>query len=274
MHGRFILTAAKPFLMRQAIRQRSLIWQFVKRDVQSRYRGSWLGLGWSFLTPLLMLAVYTFVFREVFQSRWGQGNGGGVDFALRMYAGLVVFNFFAECVARAPRLIVDQPNLVKKVVFPLELLAWVSTFSGLFHLAVNAFVLLLAALVAGYGQPTMLLLPLVWLPLLPLVLGCSWFLASLGVYIRDIGQVIGLAISLLMFMSPIFYPVSAMPERWRFWLHLNPLTLIIENTRLVLLDGGVPNMLLLSTYFLVALLIAVLGGWWFQATRKGFADVL
>lgn len=260
--------------MRQVIRQRSLIWQFVKRDVQSRYRGSWLGLGWSFLTPLLMLAVYTFVFREVFQSRWSQGNGGGIDFALRMYAGLVVFNFFAECLSRAPRLIVDQPNLVKKVVFPLELLAWVSILAALFHLAVNALVLILAALAFGYGQPTMLLLPLVWLPLLPLLLGGSWFLAALGVYVRDIGQVIGLAISLLMFMSPIFYPVSAMPERWRFWLHLNPLTLVIENTRLVMLDGGVPDLLLLLAYFLVALLVAVLGGWWFQATRKGFADVL
>lgn len=260
--------------MRQVLRQRSLVWQFVKRDVQSRYRGSWLGLGWSFLTPLAMLAVYTFVFREVFQSRWGQGDGGGVDFALRMYAGLVVFNFFAECVGRAPRLIVDQPNLVKKVVFPLELLAWVSSLAGVFHLAVNAAVLLLVALLAGYGHVSMLVLPLVWLPLLPLVLGISWFLAALGVYLRDIGQVIGLVISLLMFMSPIFYPVSAMPERWRFWLHLNPLTLIIEDTRLVLLDGALPALLPLFLHFALALLVAFLGAAWFRATRKGFADVL
>ncbi len=260
--------------MRQVLRQRSLVWQFVKRDVQSRYRGSWLGLGWSFLTPLAMLAVYTFVFREVFQSRWGQGNGGGVDFALRMYAGLVVFNFFAECIGRAPRLIVDQPNLVKKVVFPLELLAWVSSLAGVFHLLVNAAVLLIVALITGYGHLSMLMLPLVWLPLLPLVLGMSWFLAALGVYLRDIGQVIGLAISLLMFMSPIFYPVSAMPERWRFWLHLNPLTLIIEDTRLVLLDGVLPALGPLALHFAAALLVAFLGAAWFRATRKGFADVL
>ena len=148
-----------------------MVWQFVKREVQSRYRGSWLGLSWSFLTPILMLAVYTFVFRVVFQSRWGNGNGTGLDFALHMYAGLVVFNFVAECVTRAPQLIVSQPNLVKKVVFPLELLAWVSILAALFHLAVNAVILVLFALAAGYVHATLLLLPLVWLPLLPLVLG-------------------------------------------------------------------------------------------------------
>lgn len=261
-------------LARQVTLHRSLVWQLVKRDVLSRYRGSWMGLSWSFLTPLLMLAVYTFVFREVFQARWGEAGGDGLDFALRMYAGLVVFNFFAECVTRSPRLIVDQPNLVKKVVFPLHLLAWVSTGSGLFHLAVNTVVLLLAAVAAGYGHPTMLLLPLVWLPLLPLILGLTWFLAALGVYLRDIGQVTGLVVSLMMFMSPIFYPVSALPERWRFWLHLNPLTLIIENTRHVVLDGTLPQALPLLAYLAVALVVAMCGAAWFHATRKGFADVI
>ena len=255
-------------------RYRTLIRQFAQREVLARYRGSVFGLAWSFLTPLMMLAVYTFVFREVFQARWGQGGGDGIDFALRMYAGLVVFNFFAECVTRAPRLIVDQPNLVKKVVFPLQLLAWVSTFSALFHLAVNAAVLLLAALAAGYGHASMLLLPLVWLPLVPLLLGLGWFLAALGVYLRDIGQIIGLAVSLLMFMSPIFYPVSALPERWRFWLHLNPLTLIIEDTRQVVLDGTLPAAQPLLLYMMAALAVAFLGAAWFRATREGFADVL
>ena len=255
-------------------RYRTLIRQFAQREVLARYRGSVFGLAWSFLTPLMMLAVYTFVFREVFQARWGQGEGDGIDFALRMYAGLVVFNFFAECVTRAPRLIVDQPNLVKKVVFPLQLLAWVSTFSALFHLAVNAAVLLLAALAAGYGHASMLLLPLVWLPLVPLLLGLGWFLAALGVYLRDIGQIISLAVSLLMFMSPIFYPVSALPERWRFWLHLNPLTLIIEDTRQVVLDGTLPAAQPLLLYLMAALAVAFLGAAWFRATREGFADVL
>lgn len=260
--------------MFQAYAQRSLIWQFVKRDVLSRYRGSWLGLSWSFITPLMMLAVYTFVFHEVFRSRWGQSDAGGIDFALRMYAGLVVFNFFAECISRAPRLIVDQPNLVKKVVFPLELLAWVSICSALFHLAINVVVLLLGILFTGELHLTALLLPLVWLPLLPLVLGLTWFLAALGVYLRDIAQLIGLMVSFLMFMSPVFYPVSALPERWRFWLHLNPLTLIIENTRLVLLEGGIPAMLPLAIYFVIAMAVAALGALWFRATRRGFADVL
>lgn len=274
MHGRFIHTAATPFLMRQVIRQRSLIWQFVKRDVQSRYRGSWLGMSWSFLTPLLMLAVYTFVFREVFKARWGAGEGGGLEFALYMYAGLVVFNFFAEVVTRAPRLIVDQPNLVKKVVFPLDLLAWVSLFAATFHLLVNALVLLLAALLAGYGSWSMLWLPLVWLPLFPLLLGLSWFFASLGVYLRDIGQVLNLLVSLLMFLTPIFYATSSLPARWRPWLALNPLTPLIEDTRRVMIEGGSPDIFRLFLLLIIGLLTALLGRLWFRTTCRGFADVL
>jgi len=150
----------------------------------------------------------------------------------------------------------------------------VSILAALFHLAVNAVILVLFALAAGYVHATLLLLPLVWLPLLPLVLGLSWFLSALGVYLRDIGQITGLVMSLLMFMSPIFYPVSAMPERWRFWLHFNPLTLIIEDTRRVLLEGVLPAALPLLVYLMAALALAFVGAAWFRATRKGFADVL
>lgn len=263
-------------MVHRLLQHRSLVWQFVKRDVQARYRGSSLGMTWSFITPLLMLAVYTFVFREVFKARWSgtSGEGGGLEFALYMYAGLVVFNFFSEMVTRAPRLIVDQPNLVKKVVFPLDLLAWVALLAASFHLLVNTGVLLLAAIWAGYGSWNMLWLPLVWLPLLPLLLGLSWFLSGLGVYLRDIGQVLNLLVSLLMFMTPIFYPASALPERWRPWLELNPLVPLIEDTRRVLIEGLWPDFHRLTLLLAASLLVAVLGRLWFRVTRRGFADVL
>lgn len=254
---------------------RSLLWQFVKRDVLARYRGSTLGLAWVALTPLLMLAVYTFVFREVFKVRWqGDSQLGGLEFALQLYAGLIVFNFMAECINRAPRLVVDQATLVKKVIFPLEILAWIPPLSGFFQLLIGAVVLLLAAALAGSLQPTALLLPLVWVPLLPLALAAGWFLAALGVFVRDIGQVVGLAVSLLMFLSPVFYPMEVFPERWRGLLYLNPLTVIIEETRNAALLGRIPDLFSLGVLFVVALVLAVFAGLWFRTLRKGFADVL
>lgn len=255
--------------------QRSLIWQFARRDVQARYRGSLLGLAWSFLNPLLMLAVYTFVFREVFKARWGTGDGGGMEFALQVYAGLIVFTFFSECLSRAPRLVLDQPQLVKKVVFPLEILPWTTLLSALFHTVVNLSVLVVAAAaVRGELSPSVLALPLVFLPLLPLLMGLSWFLASLGVFVRDVSQVIGMALNLLMFLSPVFYPMSSLPERWQPWLALNPLTPVIEQTRRVVMAGLWPDWTVLATLAAGSLLLAWLGGMWFAATRKGFADVL
>lgn len=253
---------------------RSVLVQFVKRDILQRYKGSVLGVGWAVLTPLAMLAVYTFVFREVFQVRWGQGQGDGFDFSLRMYVGLIIFNYFAETVNRAPRLVVDQPNLVKKVVFPLELLAWVAVLSGLVQLAINALVLIVVALVAGALHWSVVLLPLVWLPLLPFLLGIGWSLAALGVYVRDVGQIIGLVVSLMMFLSPVFFPASALPEKWRGLLYLNPMTLIIEESRRVTLEGGLPDLGALAIYFAVAALFAVLSLKWFRFARRGFADVL
>ncbi len=257
------------------LHQRSLIWQFSKRDVQARYRGSLLGLGWSFLTPLLMLAIYTFVFRTVFKARWSGENAGHFDFALRVYAGLIVFTLFTEALTRAPRLVLEQPNLVKKVVFPLEILPWVPALAGSFHLALNLMILLAAtAFDRGGLPPSVLALPLVLLPLLPLLLAMGWFFSALGVFVRDIGQIMPTLTSLLMFLSPVFFPSTSLPLRWRPWLNLNPLTLIIEQTRRVILDGLWPQWTSLAIYLAVASLAAWLGGLWFQATRKGFADVL
>lgn len=257
------------------LRQRNLIWQFARRDVLARYRGSLLGLGWSFLTPLLMLAVYTFVFRVVFKARWTDGAGGDFEFALQVYAGLIVFSLFAEVVNRAPRLVLEQPNLVKKVVFPLEILPWVAVLAGLFHVALNLVALLAAAAIARGGLPiSTLALPLVLAPFVPLLLGLAWFLASFGVFVRDVGQIASLAVSLLMFLSPVFYPVSSLPERWQPWLQVNPLTPAIEQLRRVALDGLWPDWMQLALNLAIGGAIAWAGARWFAATRRGFADVL
>ena len=259
--------------------QRGLVWQLARRDVQARYRGSMLGLTWALVTPLLMLGVYTFVFRQVLKARWpgvdGSADAGAMDFALRIYAGLIIFNVFAELVARAPTLITGQPNMVKKVVFPLQVLPWVAVLAAFFQVALNVLVLLAAVWLLGPGlSPTMLALPLVVLALFPFLLGLGWWLGSLGVFLRDIGQATGMVVSLLMFLSPIFYPASSLPEHFQALLWLNPLALPIEQVRAVVLDGRWPDWGPLTLYTLASVIFAVLGARWFAATRHGFADVL
>jgi lipopolysaccharide transport system permease protein len=257
------------------LRQGNLIWQFTRRDVLARYRGSLLGLGWSFVTPLLMLAVYTFVFRGIFKMRWGDAQTSDFEFALQMYAGLIVYSLFAEVVSRAPRLVLDQPNLVKKVVFPLEILPWVAVLAGLFHLALNVLALLVGTMLARGGIPlTVVALPLVLAPFVPLLLGLAWFLAALGVYLRDVGQIIALAVALLLFLSPVFYPLSAVPREWQAWLWANPLTPVMEQLRRVALDGVWPDWPQLALQLAVATAFAWAGARWFAAVRKGFADVV
>lgn len=241
-----------------------------------RYRGSMLGLAWSFLTPVLMLGVYSFVFVGVFRANWpGSPKGGGVEFALQVFAGLLVFNLFAEVVGKATHLVVEQPNLVKKVIFPVELLPWVTVLSGLFHLVISVVTMLVVLVFVRGGIPvTALALVVVLLPFVPLLLGLGWFLSALGVYVRDAGPIITMLVSLLMFMSPVFYSLKSLAPEWQDWMHWNPLTLIIEQTRVVLLLGQWPDWAALGTYSLVACAVAVLGGVFFQVTRRGFADVL
>lgn len=256
-------------------RYRSLLLQLIRREVAGRYRGSFLGMLWTFVNPVLMLAVYTFVFSVVFQARWGGGSGDQFEFALILFAGLIVFNLFSECVSRSPGLILANANYVKKVIFPLEILPWVSLGSALFHASVNLAVLLAFLVVVGHEVPwTVLLLPLVLLPMLLLIMGLSWLLASIGVFVRDIGQFIGMLMTVLMFLSPIFYPISALPESVRGWLFLNPLSFIIEQARDVVIWGKLPDWSGLALYTGLALPAAWAGFYWFQKTRKGFADVL
>lgn len=263
-------------MVRSLIQHRALVAQLTRRDVVGRYRGSIMGIAWSFLSPLIMLAIYTFVFSIVFRTRWGgQADATTSGFAVVLFSGLIVHGLFSECVNRAPGLILAQANLVKKVVFPLDILPWVSMGSALFHAGASLVVLVLAQLVTAHTLPwTIVFLPLVVVPLVIGTMGVSWLLAALGVFVRDIGQMTGMLTSVLLFLSPVFYPTDALPERYRSWLYLNPLTPIIEDTRNLLVFGRMPDFDRLLVVLLVSLLVAQVGFWFFQRTRRGFADVV
>lgn len=253
-----------------------LITQMTRREITGRYRGSVLGLAWSFFHPVVMLLVYTFVFSVVFRARWGGGEQDGLaSFAIILFIGLIVFNIFAESVSKAPSLITNNANYVKKVVFPLEILPLVSIGSALFHALVSMGVLLLALLITeGRINASALFLPLVIAPLAIATLGICWVLASLGVFIRDVAQTIGLVVTVIQFLSPVFYSVKMLPEKYQSLLLLNPLTFVIEQARAVIIWGHMPDWQGLCLYTLTSVLIAIAGYWWFEKTREGFADVL
>jgi lipopolysaccharide transport system permease protein len=254
---------------------RHLIWQLTRREVIGRYRGSFMGLLWSFFNPLIMLGIYTFVFGVVFQARWANRATGTVEFALILFAGLIVFTLFSDCVNRAPGLILSNANFVKRVVFPLESLAWVVLGSTLFHTLVSVVVLILACVAVYHTvQWTIVFLPLVLFPFLLLTIGVSWFLAALGVFLRDVGQAVGLFTTALLFLSPVFYPTTALPEGMRPYLFLNPLAFIIEETRDTVIWGALPNWRGLLVGLAVGWGVAWLGLLWFEHSRSGFADVL
>jgi lipopolysaccharide transport system permease protein len=264
-------------LAKSMLRNRQLILQMTKRDVVGRYKGSAFGLAWSFFNPVLMLIVYTFVFSEIFNARWGGlgGDDSKTQFAVVLFVGMIVQGLFSEVLNRAPSLILSNVNYVKKVVFPLEILPVIAMGAALFHGVVSLLVLLAAfALFNGYLQWTAVFIPLVLMPLVILTMGFAWMLASIGVFLRDVGQTIGIITTVLMFLAPVFYPITAVPERFRPFIMANPITFIIEQGREVLIWGHLPNWMGLGAYTLVASVIAWLGFALFQKTRKGFADVL
>lgn len=263
-------------LAKSLIQHRVLILQMTKREVVGRYKGSIMGLMWSFINPVLMLVVYTFVFSVVFKAKWGAGGEASKsEFAIVLFVGLIVHALFAEVLNRAPGLILSNVNYVKKVVFPLEILPVISMGAAFFHSIVSLGVLLAAfVLINGFIHWTALLIPLVLLPLIILTLGFAWILASLGVYLRDVGHTIVIITTVMLFLAPVFYPMSALPEEYHVYLLANPLTFIIEQARQVLIFGQFPSWSGLGVYGVASLLVAWLGFWWFQQTRKGFADVI
>ncbi|MGE0802555.1 MAG: ABC transporter permease [Lautropia sp.] len=269
-------SASLPRLFGTLVSHRGLLAQMASREISGRYSGSILGFAWSMVNPILMLAIYTLVFSVVFKARWGTGpNESRLDFALILFAGMIVHGFFADVLNRSTGLILGNANYVRRVVFPLELLVPVTLLGVLAHTAISMAVLIAALLVFKGALPwTAVLLPVVFAPLVLLTLGLGWILASLGVYIRDVGQAVGLLTTVLLFVSPMFYPISAVPAELRTWIHLNPLTFIMEQTREVLIWGRMPSFAGLLLYTVLAAAVALAGFWWFQRTRKGFSDVL
>lgn len=253
---------------------RSLLRSLVIRDIETRYRGTMLGFLWVVVYPLMMLAVYAFVFGGVFNARWGSG-GDMKDFVLMLYCGLIVHAIFSETLTRSPSAILSNPSYVKKVVFPLELLPFSQLASAFFNTLVGLSLLCLFLLAQHHAIPfTALFLPVVLLPLLVLTAGLAWFLAALGVFFRDVGQMIGVAMSVLLFLSPVFYPATSAPKLAQKLIYLNPLTFPIEELRAVLILGNQPDWLHWAAYFLVALVVAMAGLWVFQKSRPAFADVI
>jgi lipopolysaccharide transport system permease protein len=269
---------ARPSLPAAAVRaNRDLVLVLTRREIAGRYRGSVLGHLWALANPLLLLGVYTLVFGVVLPARWptAPDEGGMTAFALRLLTGLLLHGFLAESLARAPTLVVSQPNYVTKVVFPLEALGWVNMLTAAFHAAIGIALLVLVNAVWGTGLGVaQLALPLIVLPLAFAVLGLVWVLAALGVYVRDLAQGIGPVLTVLMFLGPVFYPRSAMPAAVQGWLLLNPVTVPVEQARRVLFEHAWPDWGMLGGYALASIVLFVAGRYVFHLLRNGFADVL
>ncbi|WP_244807540.1 ABC transporter permease [Caballeronia zhejiangensis] len=262
-------------ILRSVWSNRGLILQMTQREVIGRYRGSVMGLAWSFFNPVLMLVVYTFFFSVVFKARWGTLDDNKGAFAVVLFVGLILHSLLAECINRAPTLILANVNYVKKVIFPLEILPIVALGSALFHSAISLFVLIVAEVLLLHALPwTAILFPLILAPLIIGAMGFAWFLSAFGVYVRDIAQITGIITSVLMFLSPVFYPVSNLPQQYQSLIRLNPLTFIIEEGRNTLIFGKQPDWTSWVVCMAGSIIVCWLGFWWFQRTRKGFADVL
>lgn len=254
---------------------RTLIGRLVMREWQSRYRGAFLGLTWAILTPLLMVGVYGFVFSYIFQPRWIVPEGVQTNFVMLLYSGVLIFGVFSECIGRAPTLVLENVSYVKKVVFPLGILPLVAMGGALLNFLLGFIVMQVISLVA-FGPPpvTILLLPIVLMPLILFTLGLTWVLAGLGVYNRDLRHLVGIIISFILFLSPIFYPSSAFPTEYASILSLNPIASVLETSKQILFWGQLPDWRSLCSAYLGSGLLSLAGFAFFTWLRSGFADVV
>ena len=271
--------ARPPFRTRSGVlttlvRHRSLVFRLIKHDIAARYRGSVMGVFWALLQPLAMLVVFTLVFGTVLKAKWA-GTGGNLDFALVLFAGLLVFGVFSECLGKAPSLVTQRTNLVKKVVFPLEVLAWVSVGVASFNFAVGLAVWIAFYLALNASLHwTILFLPLVILPIIFVGVAVGWLLGALGVFLRDLEQAVAPISMAILFLSPVFFDLASVPPEFRQWFLLNPMTFAIEQARLVMLGGRLPDVtgLCIATLATYALAAAALK--FFFRARGEFADAV
>lgn len=262
--------------LRTIVASRRLIWTLVKREVSARYRGSALGLAWLIFLPLLNLIAFTFVFRTVLKARWSTTHDEGIGtFSLYMFAGLSIFMIFAEVIGRAPNLALENTSYIKRVVFPLEILSVVSVLTALVGATGSITIwLVFYTLALGAPHPQIVLLPMILMPMCLVALGLSWLLSSMGVYLRDLRQFVVPIVTALQFLSPVFYPLAAVPPEVRWIFNINPLTVTLEQSRALLFQGALPDMMSLGMSYAFGIAVSLVGLWWFQKTRKGFADVV
>jgi lipopolysaccharide transport system permease protein len=257
------------------ILDRKILVMFIMRDLRSRYKNSWGGLFWLLIQPIILLTIYTVVFQKILGVKWGAQNSGGIDFALNLYLGLLVFNFFSESVQAAPSVLRNHSNLIRKVLFPIRILPAISVGTSLCDAVIGIIVwLVIYSLVMGIPHSTVLYLPLVILPLILLVMGFCWIIASLGVYMRDINQIVRFVLMGLLFLSPIFFPLNLMPNDLQAMLSFNPLAIEIEMLRGIMIGGIAPAW---DSYFIFLVFSSIIycaGFYWFELTSDGFVDVL
>ncbi len=257
-------------------RHREALTAFTRLEFVSRYHGAQLGFLWGLLSPLMTLAVYTFIFSVVFKPSWsGAHTDGFIDYALILFTGIIAFEIFAGCVNRTPKLISDNVNFVKKVVFPLEILPASILFSVALESLMSLFLVVVGCLISqGTVHWTLVFLPLCYLPLLMLTMGVCWFLSSIGVFLRDVGNVITVIVQLFFFATPILYPLSAVPEPFRTVLAFNPMAVIVDHFRRAVLWGQLPDWSALGITTLASFLVMLAGYAWFMKIKRVFADVL
>lgn len=264
-------------MFRYVFNNRYLIKELTKREILNRNKGSFLGIFWTLITPLAMLSVFTFVFGEIFQAKWANSEASSNmgNFTINLFIGLSIFWFFSDIISRAPTLFTSVPNYVKKVVFPLGILPMVSILSAGFNLCIYMIIIIFALVFNGISINFNIFYMLIVIGItIPMLLGLSYFLGSLGVFVRDISTLIGILLQMIMFLSPVFYPLSAIPEKVQWLFSLNPLTIVIEQSRIIMIEGKSPDFNNLLLYFFISLTILILGFKTFKLTKKGFADVL
>ena len=263
------------YILTSLVKHRFVIGQLSRRAILGRYRGTVLGLFWSLFTPLVMLGVYTFVFGKVLEVRWPDQGGGSLEFAAILFSGMIIHGVLAECLTQASTLIASNPQYVKKVVFPLEALPWVTVISAFFQGLISTGVLVAYVWIVNEKLTWhVILFPLPLFSLTLVCIGIGWLIAATAVFLKDIAQVTGILSTILFFMAPILYPKTALPEGFQNILYLNPITFVIEQFRSVVLWGEMPDWSGLGIYTAVALIFCWGSLVWFQRSRRGFADVL
>lgn len=249
--------------------------ELVKREIRSKYQGSVVGIFWVLIHPILMLSLYTFFFSVVLKARWDSSSVSNVDFALILFPGLMIYTFFSECISRSPTLIISNVSYVKKIVFPLSILPIISLAASLFQLTISLIIWICFCLILRGSVPsTILFMPLIIIPLIFFVLGLSWFLSSIGTFFRDIAQIVGPVLNVMMFLSPVFYSADRLPQEFRWLLNLNPLSQIIIQSRNVMFYGEILHFSEWVYTLTFTAVLAVLGYFFFQKTKRGFADVV